>query len=196
MRLSLFAFALAILGCSLLDAQQTAQAQETPQTPPTGAQQVQLTQEHLQILQQIVQQMPQEQREQLAQLPREQQQQVLLHLLARVLQPKRAEIKEWLQEDQDKSVIFEEAERYPDATERIENFIHKETKRRVEVVSVAYLREGHDHFLNYKRLYRAKYTTPKDGKEYVADFLFEKEGAYLKLKEWRRVPEEQQASRS
>ena len=191
MRLPLFAMVFAILSCT-----QFVLAQDASQPPEGAPQQVQLTQEHIQILQQIVQQMPAEQREQLSQLPREQQQAVLLELLARVLQPKQKQIKEWLEEDHDKSIVFEDAERYPDGCDRVEDFIYKKTQRRVEVTAVAYLHEGHDHFFTYRRLYRVKYKTPKDGKEYVADFLFEKDGPYLKVKEWRRVPEEKPDNQS
>ena len=153
-------------------------------------QRVQLTQEHVQILQQIVQQMPEEQRKALAELPPEQRQQVLLQILARVLQPQqKKEVKEWLQEAQNKPITFEAADRYPDAAERIEEFIRKETDRQVKVTAFAFLRDGHDHFFTYKRLYRVKYKTVKDDKEYMADFLFTKEGPYLTVKEWRRVPE-------
>ena len=189
MRRLFFVTAIAILGCAADTAWQTANAQEQP-----GPQQVQLTQEHIQIMQQIVQQMPAEQREALAKLPREQQQEVMLRLLARVLKPQPKKVKELLEEDQDKRVIFEEAERYPDCAERVEDFIYKKTERRVDVTAVAFLHEGHDHFLVYKRLYRVKYKTPKNDKEYMADFLFEKNGPYLKVKEWRRVPEEEQAN--
>lgn len=189
MRLSLFAIAFAILSCAVFAGSHELLAQDAPQAAP---QQPQLTQEHIQIMQQIVQQMPAEQREELSKLPREQQQQVLLQLLARVLQPQQKPVKELLQEDNDKTIHFEVAERYPDASERIEDFVWKKVERRVKVTAIAYLHEGHDHNFIYKRLYRVKYQTPKDGKEYVADFLFEKNGPYLKVKEWRRVPEDQQ----
>ena len=187
MRLSLFATTIAILFCT-----QVVLAQDAPQTPNTPPQGVQLTQEHIQIMQQIVQQMPAAQREELSKLPKEQQQQVLLQLLARVLQPKQPPIRELLQEDKDKSVNFEDPDQYPDCAERIVDFVRKKVDRQIEVTAIAYLHEGHDHFFVYKRLYRVKYKTPNDGKEYMADFLFEKNGPYLKVKEWRRVPEDQQ----
>ena len=195
----LFAVAVAILPLFANDSwAQDPFPGEAPQqaAPAEGAQpqRVQLTQEHIQLLQQIVQQMPEAQREELAKLPKEQQQAILLQILARVLQPERQkQVKEWLQEDRDKRVLFEDAERYPDASERIEYFIREKVDRIVDVKAIAFLHEGHDHEFTYKRLYRAKYVTPKDGKEYVADFLFEKEGPYLKVKKWQRVADQKPA---
>jgi len=152
---------------------------------------VELTQEHIEILRQIAAQLTPEQRESLKQLPPEKQKLVMLGLLQRALQQQKPEpVKEWIGPDENPLIEFMERDRYQDTAERIEDFIHEKTERRVEIVAIGFIRDGHDHFFKYRRLYRAKYKT-RSGKQYMADFLLEKQGPYMQVIEWRRVDEQE-----
>ena len=163
----------------------TVQAQDPDPTK------IQLTQEQAQILSQVFQQMSQEQREAFQQLPPEQKKAVIVQILDRLVPKKLEPIKEFISEDELRPIEWMERERYRVTSERIEQFILKEADRHVDVTSIAFVRDGHDHFFNYKRQYRAKYKTQTDGKEYMADFILQKDGPYLHVIDWRRVKDEQ-----